>query len=348
MEPIRELLGSTRDIYLAPDAALNLVPFAALLDEREHYLLENYAFTYLTSGRDLTHLQKLAEPREGAVVLSAPDFGSEKRRLHFPPLPGTAKEAADISHIVAGARLLSGRAARESTVKQLHGPELLHVATHGFYLPSSDNGVLGQPMLRSGLALAGANDAPTADEDGLLTALEVADLDLRGTRLVVLSACETAIGEARAGDGVHGLRRALALAGAQTQLMSLWKVDDAATTDLMVSYYRALQRGRGRSAALRDVQLAMHSKRKTSHPYYWASFIVSGDPRPMPMPAPAKPHASVRPPATRGCACRNAGHRACPDGWWLLFAAGCVLATVRIGRRGAIIVRCRKSSGREE
>ena len=95
------------------------------------------------------------------------------------------------------------------------------------------------------------------DDDGILTAAEAAQLDLRGTQLVVLSACETGVGEVQNGEGVYGLRRALVLAGAQTQVASLWKVADAATKDLMVDYYRSLLKGEGRSAALRDVQRAM-------------------------------------------------------------------------------------------
>ena len=173
---------------------------------------------------------------------------------------------------------------------------------------SGNDPVLGQienPLLRSGLALAGANlQQSGAGEDGILTAQEVAGLDLWGTKLVVLSACDTGVGEVKNGDGVYGLRRALVLAGAESQVMSLWPVSDKGTRDLMIQYYQALQRGEGRSAGLRGVQLRMlrsrqlkptgparillHEKepsglpaeqrlsRDYSHPYYWASFIQSG------------------------------------------------------------------------
>ena len=134
------------------------------------------------------------------------------------------------------------------------------------------------PLLRSGLALTGANDRQGGEgEDGVLTALEAAGLDLWGTKLVVLSACETGVGEVRNGDGVYGLRRALVLAGVESQVMSLWQVSDAATRDLMVAYYQRLQAGEGRTEALRQVQLSMLRGPMWQHPFFWASFIQSGD-----------------------------------------------------------------------
>ena len=146
--------------------------------------------------------------------------------------------------------------------------------------------------------LAGVNRKQSGEgEDGILTALEAAGLDLWGTRLVVLSACETGLGEVKNGEGVYGLRRALVLAGSETQLMSLWQVSDAGTRDLMTAYYVRLEKGEGRTEALRQVQLAMlrgesliasgddqrglstggaSAKAKLSHPYFWAAFIPSG------------------------------------------------------------------------
>jgi CHAT domain-containing protein len=211
----------------------------------------------------------------------------------------------------------------------------LHVATHGFFLEDLNSGAangrelkqvslkseisanqrIENPLLRSGLALAGANSLKSGDDDGILTAQEATGLDLWGTRLVVLSACDTGVGEVKNGEGVYGLRRALVLAGSETQVMSLWPVSDKGTRDLMIEYYRRLLKGEGRSAALRAVQLQMlkakaaadqdedrllvtksqqdkdrilktkngkKSSEKTapkdySHPYYWASFIQSGE-----------------------------------------------------------------------
>jgi len=136
---------------------------------------------------------------------------------------------------------------------------------------------LDNPLLRSGLALAGFNLRSSGDEDGVLTALEVAGLDLAGTKLVVLSACETGLGDIANGEGVYGLRRAFAIAGAESQLITLWLVDDLATKDLMMNYYGRLQKNVGRSAALRQVQLEMLKNPQYQRPYYWAAFIPSGE-----------------------------------------------------------------------
>ena len=120
------------------------------------------------------------------------------------------------------------------------------------------------------------NQLQSGPEDGVLTALEAAGLDLWGTQLVVLSACETGLGDVHTGEGVYSLRRAVVLAGAESQVISLWKVDDEATKDLMVDYYRRLMAGEGRAEALRQAQLAMLHSRARNQPFYWASFISSG------------------------------------------------------------------------
>ena len=113
--------------------------------------------------------------------------------------------------------------------------------------------------------------------DGIFTASEATTLDLRGTKLVVLSACDTGIGDVITGEGIYGLRRAFVLAGSESQLISLWKVDDNATKDLIVNYYQRLKNNEGRSAALHEVQKEMLASENYQHPYYWASFIPSGD-----------------------------------------------------------------------
>jgi CHAT domain-containing protein len=127
------------------------------------------------------------------------------------------------------------------------------------------------------LALAGANLDKDENEDGILTALEASGLNLWGTKLVTLSACDTGIGEVKNGEGVYGLRRAFIIAGAETVVMSLWPISDAVTRDLMSSYYRGLREGRGRGEALRRAQLAILNRKGHEHPFYWASFIQVGE-----------------------------------------------------------------------
>jgi CHAT domain-containing protein len=200
--------------------------------------------------------------------------------------------------MLPGATLLTGSQATENAIKQLLAPNILHIASHGFFLqdvpevaPPDFSGTIltstrsatpnirptENPLLRSGLALAGANPRQSGSEDGILTALEAAGLNLSGTKLVVLSACKTGLGDVTNGEGVYGLRRAFAIAGAESQLMSLWAVNDYKTNKLMVDYYQRLKNNVGRSEALRQTQLDMLQNPESQHPYYWAAFIPSGD-----------------------------------------------------------------------
>lgn len=300
MEPMRKVLGSKR-LFISPDGALNLIPFDALVDERGRYLVESFEITYLTSGRDLLRLQKKIKSKAVPVLVADPDFAvGEGPRIGkwvvepLKRLKGTAEEAVRIRKHFRSARLIVRRRATEEAVRRVAGPEFLHLATHGFFLGSEE--ALTNPLIRSGLFFAGANRASSEGDDGIMTALEVASLNLWGTRLVVLSACDTGVGDVRLGEGVYGLRRALVLAGSETQLMSLWPVDDVATRDMMTGYYRLLSKGVSRSKAFRAVQLSFlrgyrqvragsernltRRGRKTgaiNHPYYWAAFIQSGE-----------------------------------------------------------------------
>jgi CHAT domain-containing protein len=221
------------------------------------------------------------------------------REVFFQALPGTRREALIIKALLPEASLLLREEATEAALKRARAPSILHIATHGFFLedqqaPTPDTRGLStlrisdprlmkwaakieNPLLRSGLALAGVNQRRRDDDDGLLTALEAASLDLWGTKLVVLSACDTGIGKVKNGEGVYGLRRALVLAGSQTQVISLWPVSDRETRGLMAGYYRRLQKGEGRGEALRQIQLEMLKDMKLRHPYYWASFIQAGE-----------------------------------------------------------------------
>jgi CHAT domain-containing protein/Tfp pilus assembly protein PilF len=324
MRPIRSLLGETRHLLIAPDGQLNLIPFAALVDEHKRYLVERYTISYLTSGRDLLRLQTPEPSQSAPLVVANPTFGrvetTATRASHGPPqagdqvwgqidptevffqaLPGTEHEAIAINAVLPGTTLLLREQATETALKKSRAPHILHIATHGFFLsnqeapPVETFGVPGDdpprisirlsrwaakienPLLRSGLALAGVNERRRGDDDGVLTALEVSSLDLWGTRLVVLSGCDTGIGEVKNGEGVYGLRRALVLAGSETQVLSLWPVLDRETRSLMEGYYRRLLKGEGRGEALRQMQLGMLKDAKLRHPYYWGNFIQAGE-----------------------------------------------------------------------
>ena len=313
MQPIRKLLGNKRKILISPDGALNLIPFEALVDENERYLVENYSFTYLTSGRDLLRQQNqspskqspskkqpaiMADPffhKPGEVVAVKPNKPNNTRsvdlsKINFPPLLGTREEAESIATML-GVKPFLGTQASEGVIKQLQNPKILHIATHGFFesspkKPEHQDTYRDNPLLLSGLIFSGyKNRQGGGNQDGILTALETTTLNLTGTKLVVLSACDTSLGQDKTGEGVYGFRRALVIAGSESQVMSLWKVEDNATKDLMIAYYQKVlgKQGKqqGRSEALRQTQLEMLRGGKYQHPYYWAAFIPSGDWRPM-------------------------------------------------------------------
>jgi CHAT domain-containing protein len=206
--------------------------------------------------------------------------------LKFGTLPGTAIEGETIAKLLPNSRLFTQTQATETVVKTSNNPRILHLATHGFFLKpapttqakdGSRNLPSENPLVRSGLAFSGFNVRQGGGDDGVLTALEITGMDLRGTQLVVLSACETGLGDVQSGEGVYGLRRAFTLAGAQSQVMSLWRVDDNATKDLMVNYYQRLSKGEGRGEALRQAQLAMLRSPNYAHPKYWSGMIPVGD-----------------------------------------------------------------------
>jgi len=237
---------------------------------------------------DRVSLQSVARKRAGVTT------GKDWSEIYFAPLAGTALEAQRIKALFPEAHTLVGGQATESALKQGSAPRILHVATHGFFLTGgpasatasanvqntraiSANVKIENPLLRSGLALAGANLHKSNDDDGILTALEASGLNLWGTKLVTLSACDTGLGEVVNGEGVYGLRRAFVLSGAETLVMSLWPVSDYVTLQLMSDYYKGLKQGQGRGDALRHVQLKMLKSKERRHPFYWASFIQSGE-----------------------------------------------------------------------
>lgn len=312
-QPVRHLLGATTRVLLSPDDSLNLIPFDALVDEQGKYLVERYEFSYLTSGRDLLRLQSHIPSEQPPLIIANPDYsqgkGPELFGLQFSPLTrleGTELEAQQLKATFPQSAVYLDRQATKSILTLTHRPLFLHISTHGAFLEDQatdrdlvndqtrllertdeSRGLVLQafsqanPLLRSCLFFAGANQPTTKTNNGILTALEVAGLDLWGTRLVVLSACDSGLGDIKTRDGVYGLRRSLVLAGAESQLVSLWPVSDRGTQELMNRYYQLLKTGVGRSTALRQVRLEFLKNPARHHPYYWASFILSGDWKPL-------------------------------------------------------------------
>jgi CHAT domain-containing protein len=251
-----------------------------------------------------------------ASVMSTEMVPASTLGVRFTPLPGTAAEARIIPPLVGGTkqRILTGREATKSTVCTIASPRILHLATHGFFLQdeililpptlSQDRGLGGMlhlpvvtpgqqrsetwthSLVRSGLALAGANhaDRSTGEDNGLLTALEVTGMNLYGTELVVLSACQTGLGQGKDGEGVYGLRRAFVLAGARNLVMSLWPVKDQITLTQMEEFYRGYGQGLSPAEAMRQAQLqTLETLRAQTRQAFgealvpvklWAPFIV--------------------------------------------------------------------------
>ena len=307
-EPIQKMLpkGITT-LVISPDAELNFMSFATLVNEQDRFLAEQYTIKYVASGRDLIfgragkkgsrRLAAFANPAFGEkpAVASASDtnvvhlamMATDQRDyagLTLAPLPNTLQEAEFLRERSSAWNMqgvmYAGAEATEAELKAVKSPYILHLATHGFFLPDTlptnqptmDTRLLGQermpmvwhnPMQRSGLAFAGAQltldawkrgETPDPEDDGILMAQEVGTMNLKETWLVVLSACDTGVGEARAGEGVLGLRRGFIQAGAQNLLMTLWPVSDKWTVEMMKAFYdRALKNGDA-SGALAQVQ----------------------------------------------------------------------------------------------
>ena len=241
--------------------------------------------------------------RSVSVATGPQRRSAELGSSQWAPLPASEREGQQVASLLA-TRLISDTAATTTALQRQPGPRVLHIATHGFFVadqestPTDPLRVIQEgspllrslrqedPQLRSGLVLAGANQ-PSLDpnDDGYLTAAEALSLKLKGTELVVLSACSTGQGESRTGEGVYGLQRSLTVAGARSTLLSLWKVDDAATADFMTRFYTRLKAGEGRADALAAVQAEFRNgtagNGQWKEPYYWAAWQLVGDWRPV-------------------------------------------------------------------
>jgi CHAT domain-containing protein len=199
------------------------------------------------------------------------------KEQEFEDLPATETEVSLIEPILKKrnlkVKIYMGDEALEENVKAIRHPAILHIATHGFFV--EDTASIVSPMIRSGIILAGVKNSQQnqGGDDGILTAYEATNLDLEGTTLVVLSACQTGLGEVRNGEGVYGLQRAIVVAGAQNLLMSLWKVSDEATAELMAAFYSEWS-GESNTNEFRKAQISL--RLKYPQPFYWGAFIMLG------------------------------------------------------------------------
>lgn len=334
-EPLLPHLPEGIELKLSLEGNLNLVPFAALHDG-SRWLLDRNSFNYLTASLDLIPRSRTG-PSSAPLLIGDPDYAGFSEHLlrrsnitvPFEPLTATRAEVEAIAALLPGARTWLGRDATKQRLAVRPSPSILHLATHGLFLEdaSSSPGTRGftvvasptrpstsprlahsdvDPLMQAALVFS-----PQHSEDGLLTAFEVESMDLSGTQLVVLSACDTGLGEVQRHQGVVGFRRSFMVAGAETLVTSLWKVADQSTATLMIDYYRRLADGAGRVEAMESAMREL--KKQYPAPYHWAPFIVLGsslpldldlisriglpEPRPVPMPAPTPSSGGTGPPA---------------------------------------------------
>ncbi|MCM2372683.1 CHAT domain-containing protein [Aporhodopirellula aestuarii] len=311
------LQGSSRWV-VSPDSNLWLVPWSALLMPDETFAIETITISNVVSGADLIPKPEKTRALDYGFILANPNFDlsaeqvqlasvktvssielaqlqTRSVKLSTVPIPrtwnqltGTQREAEAIGTPLgklAGGNvyLLEGDQALEAYIKRsLPRPKVAVLATHGFFLPDDSRSTLN-PLLRCGLVLAGANsrDLSTAQngDDGILTGMEVLRMDLRGTEVVALSACDTGIGDVTNGEGVAGLRQAFHLAGARRVIATLWSASDYYTPDLMKTFWESIDSQTSPAAALRVAQLKLIERLKKDgmppHPWFWAPYSLT-------------------------------------------------------------------------
>lgn len=326
-KPLQSKLRGVKKIYFSPDGAYNFINPSTLLNPyTKKYVLDETEVSIVGNTSDLISSKPKGSMKR-ATLIGFPEYNkksgsiSGKENLSSDvdyraitadssatrfmsgsvvmELPGTKTEVNTIETILKSGKfeiikMMLGDATEEK-IKAIRSPDVLHIATHGFFMNELSGmgegarGITGitakklgeNPLLRSGLLLAGSGETiakgkdNNAKEDGILTAYEAMNLDLTNTELVVLSACETGLGQVKSGEGVYGLNRAFRAAGAKSVLMSLWKVDDTATQQLMTEFYSEWMKGSSKPLAFRKAQLRL--REKYSDPYYWGAFVIVGD-----------------------------------------------------------------------
>jgi len=299
-EPLNEKLKNKTSLIISPDGALRLLPFEALYDkEHNKYLIQSKEICYIPSGKEFVRLHKYAKKRVSTnntiTVFANPNFDSnQSASFHkeqialtrgtneniikpffkelYKPLLGTEAEAKAIDKIMDNVEIFEDNRANESNLLAVKEPKILHIATHGFFINTPN---IPNPMLKSGIVLSGVNHhAKRKQGYGRVTALKLSGLNLRSTDLVVLSACETGVVDVNDTDSISGLGKAFIQAGAKDVVMSLWSVDDNATKELMIDFYRGIKEHSNYSRALREAKLKMIDEGQ--HPFYWGGFVLNG------------------------------------------------------------------------
>lgn len=291
---IEPMLTGKKMVYVSPDGVYNQINLNTIKNPSGAYILNQFDLVTVGNSKDLLAL-KARKPvtKKDAFLLGFPDYGGTQ----VSALPGTKVELDGINKVLKASgyttKQLTQKEATEAALKAVKAPTLLHIATHGYFKQDHEvdaNGALGismenaqeNPLLRSGLLLAGASNTTSgtnsvdlsSNDNGIVTAYEIMNMNFDGTDLIILSACETGLGEVKAGEGVYGLQRAFLVAGANALIMSLWKVDDAATQQLMTNFYTNWVKTGNKQKAFKQAQLQLMTKYKD--PYYWGAFVMMG------------------------------------------------------------------------
>ncbi len=319
-EKIGARLGTSTRVYFSPDGVFHTINLSTLYNPKtKKYLLEEKDIRLVTVTKDLVNPSPAEEENKLAELVGFPSYYGAVASAGLPSpkgnspvvsyglrlestetlseLPGTKEEVDKIGKVLETkgweVKNYTRENALETHIKESYKPRVLHIATHGFFQPDSTKG--SNPLLRSGLMLTGAGSSLKGEknnegEDGILTAYEAMNLNLDNTDLVVLSACETGLGEIKNGEGVYGLQRAFKVAGARSLIMSLWKVDDEATQELMVGFYKNWlgtasdqpnKGGKGLTPVLSKraafLKAQKELKAKYPNPYYWGAFVMVGE-----------------------------------------------------------------------
>lgn len=300
-KPVDAVAGNNKVLYVSPDGIYNELNINTFKKPDGSYVIDSRNIILLGSSRDLAKIKKamiqspVAQAGGGAFLLGFPSYGDDNK---LPPLPGTRVEVDNINKILTSGKIKTSvflqAQALEQNVKKVNDPLLMHIATHGYFLKDVDKlgseKVFGietdkakdNPLLRSGLFLTGSAKAMdgqntselSSEDNGILTAYEAMNLSLDHTQVVVLSACETGLGDVKSGEGVYGLQRAFFVAGSAAVVMSLWKVNDESTQQLMTVFYSECVKSGNKLQAFRAAQLAL--KQKMKDPYFWGAFVMIG------------------------------------------------------------------------
>ncbi len=308
--PLLKELPPSQTLYISCDGVFNKINLNCIQNPGTgRWSIDEYNIRLVSNTRELTEVHpSMKTPSLQASIFGYADFnlsaldpvksGSSGKRASrygfqgedIPMLPATKKEVTLLNDLLTEKKwniaAFTLQQATEENLKKINNPQILHIATHGFFLNDVDikeelqsneeSQLVNNPLFRSGILLAGAGlQQNSGQEDGVLTAYEAMNLTLDNTELVSLSACETGLGEVRNGEGVYGLQRSFLVAGARTVIMSLWQVDDDATQELMSSFYKHWINGMDKFQSFRVAQLEIKEKYKL--PYFWGAFVLIGN-----------------------------------------------------------------------